>query len=180
MDPSPAAFPVALETRRLVLCRPRDADLPDVVALHTDPRVMAHIGPVRTPGEAEAVHHRLSDQWTRDGFGYWVARDRPTGEFVGVGGLRRVDVEAAAEVEVGFALAYRAWGRGLATELAREAVRVGFEVLGLPVLVAITRPDNAASRRVIERAGLVCAGGVHHSGRAQLLYRLRRADWAAG
>jgi [ribosomal protein S5]-alanine N-acetyltransferase len=108
---------------------------------------MAHIGPVRTPGEAEAVHHRLSDQWTRDGFGYWVARDRPTGEFVGLGGLREVDVEGAVEVEIGFALAYHAWGRGLATELAREAVRVGFEVLGLPALVAITRPDNAAYHR---------------------------------
>ena len=63
--------------------------------------------------------------------------------------------------------------------MAREAVRVGFEVLGLPVLVAITRPDNAASRRVIERAGLAYERTVHHSGHDQLLYRLRRADWAA-
>jgi [ribosomal protein S5]-alanine N-acetyltransferase len=180
MDPSPAAvaFPEVLETHRLVLSRPTDADLPDLLAVHTDPRVMAHLGGVRTPAEADAVHRRLFDRWARDGFGYWVARDRRTDEFVGLGGLRRADVEGTAEVEVGFALAHQARGRGLASELAREAVRVGFGVLGLAAVVAITRPDNAASRRVIGKAGLGEERAVHQARHVQILYRLRRSDWA--
>jgi [ribosomal protein S5]-alanine N-acetyltransferase len=176
--PATAAFPALLETRRLVLSRPTEADLSDLVAVHTDPRVMAHLGGVRTPEEVVAVHRRLSDQWDRDRFGYWVARDRATSEFVGVGGLRRADVDGANEVEVGFALAFGAWGRGLGTELAGEAVRVGFEVLGLACVVAITRPDNAASRRVIERVGLREERDVCHTGGTQILYRLCRAAWA--
>jgi [ribosomal protein S5]-alanine N-acetyltransferase len=179
MEPRPAVadFPTVMETRRLVLSRPTEADLPDLVAVHTDPRVMAHLGGVRTPAEADATHCRLFDQWDRDGFGYWVARDRSTGEFIGLGGLRRVDIEGTAEVEVGFALAFGAWGRGLATELAREAVRVGFEVLGLACVVAITRPDNAGSRRVIGNAGLREERDVCHTGRTQILYRICRVDW---
>src|SRR4051812_39654176 len=115
MDPSPeaATFPEILATRRLVLTRPTDADLPDLVAVHTDPRVMAHLGGARAPPGAGPVHRGLFDQWARDGFGYWVARARRTDEFVGLGGLRRADVDGAAEVEVGFALAYHAWGLGL-------------------------------------------------------------------
>ena len=41
------SFPERLETLRLVLTRPADADLPDLVALHTDPRVMATLGGLR-------------------------------------------------------------------------------------------------------------------------------------
>ena len=125
-------FPERLETSRLVLSRPAAADLPDLLALHTDPLVMATLGGLRSPEELEAMHRRLLSFWERDGFGWWVARHRPDGRFVGRGGLRRVQINGRDEVEVGYGLAAEFWGRGLATELAAEAVRVGFEVLGLP------------------------------------------------
>jgi ribosomal-protein-alanine N-acetyltransferase len=173
-------FPERLETARLLLTRPGDADLPDLTAMHTDPRVMATLGGLRSAEEVQAMHGRLLAGWERDGFGWWVARHRPDHRFVGRGGLRPVQVGGRGEVEVGYGLAAEFWGRGLATELAREAVRVGFEVLSLPELVSFTLPTNARSRRVMERVGFCYERDFEHAGLPHVLYRLRREDWARG
>ena len=167
-------FPERLETPRLLLCRPTNADLPDLTAMHTDPRVMATLGGLRTTDELGAMHRRLFACWERDGFGWWVARHLPDGRFVGRGGLRRVHVGGRDEVEVGYGLVPDFWGQGLATELARESVRVGFEVLGLP---SFTLPTNGRSRRVMEKSGFRCERGVEHAGLPHVLYRLRREGW---
>ncbi|MGH7279167.1 MAG: GNAT family N-acetyltransferase, partial [Candidatus Rokuibacteriota bacterium] len=53
-----------------------------------------------------------------------------------------------------YALERGAWGGGIATEAARAAVRFGFEAAGLERIVAAARPDNAPSRRVMEKIGL--------------------------
>jgi RimJ/RimL family protein N-acetyltransferase/GrpB-like predicted nucleotidyltransferase (UPF0157 family) len=172
--------PERLETPRLLLSRPGDADLADLTALHTDPRVMATLGGLRTPEELAAMHRRLFASWERDGFGWWVARHRPDGRFVGRGGLRRVQVGGSDEVEVGYGLVAAFWGRGLATELARESVRVGFQVLRLPELVSFTLPTNARSRRVMEKAGFRYERDIEHAGLPHVLHWLRREDWAGG
>jgi RimJ/RimL family protein N-acetyltransferase len=138
---------------------------------------MATLGGLRPPEELDALHRRLPGTWGRDGFGVWVARHRPDGRFVGRGGLRRVRVGGRDEVEVAYALVPAFRGRGLATELAREAVRVGFEVLRLTELVCYTLPTNAASRRVMGKAGFRHERDVEHAGLPHVLHRLRREDW---
>jgi RimJ/RimL family protein N-acetyltransferase len=169
-----SAYPRRLETARLVLTRLTEADLPDLTAMHTDPQVMATLGGLRTPEELAALHRRLFATWEDYGFGLWVARRREDGRFVGRGGLRRVQVGGRDEVEVSYALVPAFWGQGLATELAVAAVRVGFEVLGLPELVCFTLLTNARSRRVMEKAGFRYERDVEHAGLPHALYRLRR------
>ena len=46
------------------------------------------------------------------------------------------------------------WGKGLATEGAREVVRYAFGVLGLAEVVSFTVPGNIRSRRVMEKLGM--------------------------
>jgi RimJ/RimL family protein N-acetyltransferase len=62
------------------------------------------------------------------------------------------------------------WGEGLATELARVSVRVAFERLELAELVAITLPDNTASRRVMEKSGFRYDRDIVHVGLDHVLY----------
>src|SRR5690349_5490429 len=52
------------------------------------------------------------------GFGLWLLHETATGEFVGECGLVEQTVEDATEVEVGYQLHRRFWGRGFATEAA--------------------------------------------------------------
>jgi [ribosomal protein S5]-alanine N-acetyltransferase len=66
------------------------------------------------------------------------------------------------------------WGRGYATEVAREAVRVAFEVLELDALVAQTTHANAASRKVMEKLGMSYTNDTVHAGLPHVVYRLSR------
>jgi RimJ/RimL family protein N-acetyltransferase len=48
----------------------------------------------------------------------------------------------------------RHWGKGLASEGARELLRYGFEDVGLDRIIAQTIAVNAGSRAVMARVGL--------------------------
>jgi RimJ/RimL family protein N-acetyltransferase len=87
---------------------------------------------------------------------------RDTGRYIGWFTLKYIP--DTVEVEVGYRLLRNAWGRGFATEGARELVRYGFDDLGLHRIVGLTHRDNAASQRVLQKAGLRPAGWGRHYG----------------
>jgi RimJ/RimL family protein N-acetyltransferase len=101
----------------------------------------------------------LSERWVgrrieerdSDGLCSYVLRDRVTGGLVGTCGVRRGP--AAAEPELGYRIAARYRRRGLATEAA-TAVVDECRRAGLHRVWATIRPDNVASRRVVERLGM--------------------------
>src|SRR5438067_1422929 len=64
------------------------------------------------------------------------------------------DAPFTPAVEIGWRLVRGAWGRGYATEAAREVLRFAFTDLGLDDLVSVTIPANLRSRAVMERLGL--------------------------
>ncbi len=77
---------------------------------------------------------------------------RETGELVGAIGLTLVPEHRHAEM--GYWIGKPFWGRGYATEAARRVVRFGFDDLELHRVQAHCFTRNAASRRVLEKAGL--------------------------
>jgi RimJ/RimL family protein N-acetyltransferase len=162
----------AIHTERLRLERVRPADRPDLHRLYRDPRVMATLGGVRGGPEIDRGLARMLDHWDRHGFGVWILRDAASGAFVGRGGLQHVSLDGRDEVEVLYALVPEFQGRGLATELARESVRVAFEELGLSDLVCFTLETNLASRRVMERAGFRYERAGERAGLPHVFYRL--------
>jgi RimJ/RimL family protein N-acetyltransferase len=58
-------------------------------------------------------------------------------------------------VEMGWRLSSAHWGKGLATEAARAVVDEAFDHHDFLELVAFTVPENLASRRVMEKLGMV-------------------------
>ena len=62
------------------------------------------------------------------------------------------------EVEIGYGISDEYRNKGYATEAAEAIVRYAFEEAGQDVLVAIVKPENIASRRVIEKLGFVNCG----------------------
>jgi RimJ/RimL family protein N-acetyltransferase len=60
-----------------------------------------------------------------------------------------------AEVEVSYAIAERARGRGYGAEALLHGCRWAAKAFDLPSLLAITEVANASSRRTLERAGFV-------------------------
>ncbi len=115
--------------------------------------------------------------WDRHGFGQWWWRLADGDQLVARGGLQWTLVEGEAAIEVGWAVLPERWNVGIATELARASIDVGFSHLGLDSLVAYTLVTNSASRRVMEKAGLVYERPVRHLDLPHVLYRLSRGEW---
>jgi RimJ/RimL family protein N-acetyltransferase len=114
------------------------------------------------------------DAWEREGFGMWIVELAATGKIVGHAGLQRMD--GTDEIELGYYLGVSAWGQGYATEAARACLRYGFETCGLARVVAVVRPDNAASRKVLDKLGFRHErDGVFYEAEASLLALDREA-----
>jgi [ribosomal protein S5]-alanine N-acetyltransferase len=142
----------------------------ELTALHADARVMATMGGKATPGESRDWIVRNLRHGEEAGLGIFVFREQDTGRFVGRGAIRRIEIGGGAEVEVGYALAFEAWGQGYATEMAK-ALAAHAEAVEHGPLVAYAEPANAASLRVLEKAGFRYERHVVHHGRDQVLYR---------
>jgi RimJ/RimL family protein N-acetyltransferase len=68
----------------------------------------------------------------------------------------------------------------LASEAASAILAFGFKRLGLPEIVAVTHPDNAALRRVLEKIGLRYSGPAHYYDTDVSFYRLSGAAYESG
>jgi len=86
---------------------------------------------------------------------------RPDGFLVGGIGLLLHTGKGSHRGELGYWLTKPYRGRGLMTRAVKAAVAYGFETLGLKRLEATAFTHNAASQRVLERAGLSREGTLH-------------------
>ncbi len=163
-------------TARLVGRRPEPGDLAAYQRMFTDPRVPEEVWPehLRTADRAEELLRDVIAHWERWGFGPWTAL--LDGAPIGYAGLKHADVAGRPEVELMWYLDPDHHGRGYATELAREAVRVAFEVLELDSVVAETVHANGPSRAVMEKLGLRYEQDAMNAGLPHVVYRLTRAQ----
>lgn len=172
-----ALIPEDFERGRLRYERlsPRHAEELEGFAL--DPSVWRTLQDPRDPPPTMAdVRHmaeRKHAHWETHGFGQWLLRDPSDGLAVGRGGLQYTKATGAREVEIGWAVLPARWGQGLATELAQTSIQAAFATLGLEVVIAYTQPDNLASRRVMEKVGLLYEGEFRHEDIPHVLHRLR-------
>lgn len=167
-------------TDRLLAERQGPGDFEELYRLRQDPRVAATLGGILSDERARALFDADLVHWARYGFGIWLFRSPVDGSLVGRCGLRRVEVEGRAEVELLYALHAGSWGRGLATEMAAAVLHVGFEQLGLDEVVAFTRPTNTASRRVMEKVGMRYERDFIHANEQHVLFRITSPDWNHG
>jgi ribosomal-protein-alanine N-acetyltransferase len=166
--------PDNLQTERLLLTRMSANDLDDLTRLHLDQRVMATLGGIRSPEQTREWLDRQIGHWQSCGFGLWMARERESGRFAGRGGLHHIEIDGRDEIEVGYCFLSEFWGRGLATELARESIRTAFDDLNLPELVCFTLTTNLASQRVMQKAGFRYERDLLWKDLPHVFYRLRR------
>ncbi len=164
-----------LRTDRLLLRAFRPEDLDGYAAMCADPEVMRYLSPdgaVLSRDDAWRQMAMFAGHWALRGYGMWVAEEIETGRFVGRIGLHYP--EGWPGREVGWALARGFWGRGLAYEGARAAVRHAFETLGWEEVVSLIHPANRRSIDLAHRLGEQFQGSVEIRGLPYDLYRLVR------
>ena len=161
-----------LVTPRLVLRPVAVADLEPLKAIWSDPAVMAHMGRgTRDAAESMQRFEELIEHQRRHGFGKWAAVEQASGELIGYCGVELYG--NGSDVELGFSLARSAWGRGYATEAARAWLDHAFDALGFARVLALVKPENTASIRVLEKIGMTPVGVARRAGGEWLLYEAR-------
>lgn len=180
---------IFLETGRLTLRRFTAGDVDNLVALDGDPAVMRFLTGGRTTSrediETDYLPSFLSYYDRFDGYGFWAAIEKSSGEFLGWFHFRPPPATPIDEPELGYRLRKSAWGKGYATEGSRALIHKGFTELGVRRVTAYTMSVNKGSRRVMEKSGLgyvrtffqdwpdVIEGGEH----GDVEYALTREDW---
>lgn len=101
------------------------------------------------------------------GTDYFHALVTEDGEVVGRVNLYNVADGAA---EIGYRIAQKAAGHGLATEGVRRARELGATVYGLTSLRARVTLDNPASRKALERNGFAATGALTLNGKPAMSY----------
>jgi RimJ/RimL family protein N-acetyltransferase len=144
-----------LVTERLQLREFTTADAPFVLEILNDPAFLANIGDrgVRTRADAESyVLNGPGASYRRHGFGLYVVERRADGRPIGICGLVRRDT--LPDVDIGFAFLPGYRSQGYAYEAARAVVDEARDRVGLRRLVAIVKPGNAPSARLLVKLGL--------------------------
>ncbi len=120
----------------------------------SDPRVTQYhdLPPMQTSEQAlrfiaEMFHRRTKRLGIR-----WVIVSKEGSGFVGSIGLNHI-YAPAKRASVGYELHRSSWGQGYATEALAAVVEFAHQRLGLHRVEASVVPENAASLRVLQKAG---------------------------
>lgn len=169
---------IIAETDRLLLREFTLGDLDDMAALFADPEVMRFSLGTKSREESErwikgCLEDYAPERW---GFGLWAVVVKERGDFAGFCGLTRFDdIDGRPEVEIGYRLARRFWGRGYATEAALATRDYAFQTLGITRVISIIEAENVASVRVAEKVGMICEKQVVKWDREVHIYAVHKA-----
>jgi len=171
---------LALETARLRLRAYSEADIAELVLL---------IGTREVAATTLRIPHPYTEQDARD---FLVLLEDPakiwlaitlTNDGRQIGGVGLRVEEQQQHAELGYWLGAPYWGKGYATEAAREMLRYGFEDLRLHRIFASHFKHNPASGRILTKLGMRYEGCQREHIRKwdqfvdSELYGMLRRDW---
>lgn len=110
--------------------------------------------------------------------GMAVLTEKPAGEVIGFAGLSPCNALGADDFEIGFVLARRAWGKGIATEIGEAQIAFGFEQLRCGRLLGLVEPRNAPSIHALEKLGMRHVEAIADPKRgSRSVYVIEAAEW---
>lgn len=145
-----------LSTKRLLLRPWRASDRDAFAELNADPQVMAFYAQTLNRNESDALADKIQEEWAIRGYGIWAVEAPGVADFIGSIGLSYWNRGTAFSpcIDIGWRLGSRYWGKGYATEGAREVLHYGFEMLKLPEIVSMATIGNIRSHKVMQRLGM--------------------------
>ncbi|WP_177168030.1 GNAT family N-acetyltransferase [Marininema mesophilum] len=146
-----------METKRLVLGDWEPGDLALFTNLHQDPQAMKYFPKLYNEKEVAEMINRYKDHQESRGWSIFSLRLKENKQFIGCIGLLYRDFPAHFTpcVEIGWKISPMYWNQGYATEAAKKLLHKGFTDYGLTEIISFTVPQNVASRRVMEKIGLI-------------------------
>ena len=166
-----------LTSERLILRSFQTADLDRLAELMANPDFMKFSLGTRTRAETEELLEKLMN-WDAEGrpsqFAVRLQEDSP---IIGLCGFLHQDVDGEQLVEISYRFHPDYWGKGIATEAARSVRDHGFRDLGLNHVISLIHPDNAASRGVAQKNGMIVEKETVFKGLPSLVFGITRERW---
>ena len=149
-------FPT-LETERLILNRPTENDLGDLI-LHLNSDNVFSENTLNIPfpyqnENAEFWIHELVNKGFEEKKNFTFAiREKENPKLIGAIGIHLDKLHLKAEI--GYWIGKEFWNKGFVTEAVREIIRFGFQDLGLNKIYATHFPHNPASGKIMQNCGM--------------------------
>lgn len=168
------------ETERLFIRTLSLDDVSELTTILSDPEVMKY----SIRGVCDEAATRRFIEWCLESYathsiGPWALVEKGSGKLVGFCGVSPEEVNGVEEIGLGYRLAKRYWGKGLASEAVQAVLHDTFNQKQLSSVVAIIEPENVASLKVAAKAGFSTFGIHDFHGRPVRLYRLNQHQWDA-
>ena len=127
-------------------------DLDHYTQLDCDPDVMRFFpGGALSPDELKKKLKKYANDYNEKGYGVFSVFDSQSGEFIGRAGF--ADVEGG-EIEVGYLIMKKYWGKGYATRIVKALLSWANENILKDKIIAFTPVDHAASEKVMQKVGM--------------------------
>jgi len=169
-----------LNSERLRLEPFDDHHFDSLQAMNRQPEVMRYLsGRPETPEQTRAGIALVKERWTEYGFSWWAFIEKETERLVGAGCIQYLGRDPANPHEIGWRLVPDKWGQGLASEAAHAMAAWAFDSLAAPLLVAVCKPDNRDSAKVMARLGMRYRGEESWYDGPHATWEIARADWLA-
>jgi RimJ/RimL family protein N-acetyltransferase len=152
--------PHVIETSRLILRKPRVDDAYLIFSAYArDQDVTRYLTwkPHSSVEETQEFVHRALDAWEKEEALTWIITLRESAEVIG-----SIDLRLESNANLGYVLAKPHWNRGYMTEAVRSVVDWAVAQDAVDRVWAVCDVENLASARVLEKAGLLREGILHH------------------
>jgi [ribosomal protein S5]-alanine N-acetyltransferase len=148
-----------LETERLILRKMAPSDAEAVFAYASDPEVTRYViwETHRSIEDSRAFLELESSKRESGDEPEWGIVYKGDHRFIGTCGIVSWDPDHA-RAELGYVLSRDYWGRGLMAEAVRAVISFCFQRMNLNRIEARCTAENAASARVMEKAGMTHEG----------------------
>ncbi|MTI10690.1 GNAT family N-acetyltransferase [Curvivirga aplysinae] len=172
-----------LTTDRLILQPLEHRDLDLIISLFTDEEIMTYAGGAVSAESCEkempdyaGLGHKVAHQ------GVWTIGLRETGEKFGTFSLfpmpkDKEETIPTGHTEIGYFILKDYWGKGYVTEAAKHIIKFAFTETNLEQLTACVDDDNAASRNILQKVGMIEDGTIEAYGTILPFFTLNKQDW---
>jgi len=142
--------------------------------INSNENVMRYIRPVKTRQQSdifleENILHYSKNAQT----GRWAVQETGSGNIIGMFSLLPVEGNPG-KLHIGYALLPAYWGKGYATTLLKQGVKFFFNHYDETTLYAITRNENVASEKVLQKCGFI---KMKSFGENENLWALSKSAW---
>ena len=158
-----------IETKRCLLRKFKKSDYRSLFMLDSNPEVHKYLynNPINTFQDSSAYIEKLLNDYQNHDIGRLHVSDKKTNEFIGWAGLKYNTLKLNGKTnyfDIGYRILPKFWNKGFATELSLGIIDYYYDNFDLiKNIVGITRHDNVASIRVLEKSGLIFCNDFFHN-----------------